>query len=139
MLLDLILRLRRRRRLPLHVARRIRATALQGLHMVDHVTRARAGSLAGGWAGMRLLELMLGRGCCGRCGPGCRARMMRIWLLIAVQIAASPFAVRDLDADVRVELVRPRASAVGATRDTASRAKTIRYMGRASEEEYHRV
>ena len=38
--LNLVLRLRRRRRLPLHVARRIRAAALQWNHMINYVAFA---------------------------------------------------------------------------------------------------
>ena len=94
-LLHPILRLRRRRRLPLHVARRIRAAALQRDHMVDHVALARAGSLAGGRAGMRLLE----------CVPAVALRAMRPLLSRAqdVHFVVDRGADRALGFAVRVD------------------------------------
>lgn len=42
--------------LPLHIGRRIQATALERDDVIDHVSGGHAGGLAGSWAGVLLLE-----------------------------------------------------------------------------------
>jgi hypothetical protein len=59
-LFSLVLRLRRRSGLPLHVARCISAPTLQGSDMVDHVTGAGPAGFASRGAGVLLLEIVLG-------------------------------------------------------------------------------
>jgi hypothetical protein len=56
LVLDPIFRLRILNRLPLHVARIIRAAVFQSLNVIDHVAGASAGSSAGGRAQIRPLE-----------------------------------------------------------------------------------
>lgn len=58
-LLDSILRLRRRRGLPLHVPGRIGAAALQRLHMIDNVPRTRTARVPSRRTWMRPLEAVL--------------------------------------------------------------------------------
>ena len=59
-LLDFVLCLRRLDRLPLHITRRIRAAALERHYVVDHISGTRARGFAGGWARVRILEIVLG-------------------------------------------------------------------------------
>src|ERR1017187_9697468 len=60
-LFDLVLGLRRRRRLPLHVSEGIRAATLQWLDVIDNVPRARPRGPAGCRAGIAGLECSSGR------------------------------------------------------------------------------
>jgi hypothetical protein len=132
-LLHLVLRLRRsRRRLPLHVARRIRAATFQRTHVVDYVALARAGRLAGGRAGVRLLKGVLRGGTAGdlatvvaRAGRALssRARYGSGFRGFAVRVA---FAVRLVPVRLVDLLALP--SAAGVAKTIASRARRIRYM-----------